>query len=619
MTTENLKLPEMLESQGAKHITHNEALQMLDVFVAGTLKSRLVGTPPSDPTLGDAYFIPSGAVDDWSTNVGKIAHWYNGQWYYYPTPNLWLVYFEDEAKSYRFINNDWELQEQGGDFTQFGLGASGKFITITDYNELDQLQTGFYSSFHADTSTVSNKPNFKSATNVNVIIKVVKESDRFSVEVVETKRTDSRHFRVKTGASTWGSWRDLWAEIAAAAGSGGGSELTAAEIKTLYESNPDTNVFTDAEEATIANLGASAFLESFKDYGLGITGNAPTVVTTQADTTQIATMFGRGQLDNGTFTTFVNLRANSNRQSQIHIAYGGDPRLWFRTMVSNDTWSDVLEVYHSGNTINALDYGLSQVFSNTGFNGTLSASKDFADLSTKTQFFGWSTTGNAPSDSFNTTVPLASAGVRMCSSTLRYADFLITTQGAGTAASPWFKSYDGGSDSGWQEIYHSGNLDPDAIDKSTGKAYADMTAGNVTLNTTQSNVPVIQLGGTPGASRTLTVAALERMWVVTNDSDGGCTLTTGSGGTVFLEAGYQYVVFGDGVGVRAAVTIAPNGLKMNGDLILPIYSTASLPDPSTRYMVTVGCTDGDNGSPCLAVSDGGSWKRIALGATVSAT
>jgi hypothetical protein len=153
----------------------------------------------------------------------------------------------------------------------------------------------------------------------------------------------------------------------------------------------------------------------------------------------------------------------------------------------------------------------------------------------------------------------------------------------------------------------------------TGKAYADMTAGNVTLNATQSNNPVIQLGGTPGTTRTLTLEALERMWVITNDSDGGCTLTTGAGGTVFLEAGYQYVVFGDGVGVRAAVTIAPNGLKMNGDLILPIYSTASVPDPSTRYMVTVGVTDGDSGAPCLAVSDGGSWKRLALGATISAS
>ncbi|QJI53363.1 ribonuclease III [Alteromonas phage vB_AcoS-R7M] len=152
-----------------------------------------------------------------------------------------------------------------------------------------------------------------------------------------------------------------------------------------------------------------------------------------------------------------------------------------------------------------------------------------------------------------------------------------------------------------------------------GKAYVDVTSGNQTLNATQASVPVIQIDGTPGTSRTITLPALEQMWVVANDSNAGCTLQTGSGGTIFLEAGYQYVIFGDGTGIRAAVTIAPQGLKMNGDLILPIYTTASAPDPTTRYMVCIGVTDGDGGDPCLAVSDGGAWKRVALGATISAS
>lgn len=32
----------------------------------------------------------------------------------------------------------------------------------------------------------------------------------------------------------------------------------------------------------------------------------------------------------------------------------------------------------------------------------------------------------------------------------------------------------------------------------------------------------------------------------------------------------------------------------------------------------VYCTNGDGGSPCLAVSNGTDWKRVALGATISA-
>ena len=42
------------------------------------------------------------------------------------------------------------------------------------------------------------------------------------------------------------------------------------------------------------------------------------------------------------------------------------------------------------------------------------------------------------------------------------------------------------------------------------------------------------------------------------------------------------------------------------------------PTPGTAGKV-VYCTDGDGGSPCLAVDNGSSWLRINLGAAVSAT
>jgi len=46
----------------------------------------------------------------------------------------------------------------------------------------------------------------------------------------------------------------------------------------------------------------------------------------------------------------MNMRYNTTRQSQIAISNGGGAsRMAFRTMVSNDTWDGVKEVYHSGN------------------------------------------------------------------------------------------------------------------------------------------------------------------------------------------------------------------------------------------------------------------------------
>lgn len=150
----------------------------------------------------------------------------------------------------------------------------------------------------------------------------------------------------------------------------------------------------------------------------------------------------------------------------------------------------------------------------------------------------------------------------------------------------------------------------------TGKTYVDISGGDATVTDLKQ---VLQIGGSYTGGVTVTLPAVEQFIVAANDSDQGVTLTTGAGGTIYLEPGYQFVVFGDGTGIRAGMSIAPQGLKLNGDLILPIYSTASAPDPTSRYMVMIGVTDGDAGGPCLAVSDGGSWKRVVLGATISAT
>ena len=53
-------------------------------------------------------------------------------------------------------------------------------------------------------------------------------------------------------------------------------------------------------------------------------------------------------------------------------------------------------------------------------------------------------------------------------------------------------------------------------------------------------------------------------------------------------------------------------------VVLQSFAVAVLPTPGTAGKV-VYCTDGDGGSPCLAVDNGSSWLRINLGAAVSST
>jgi len=72
------------------------------------------------------------------------------------------------------------------------------------------------------------------------------------------------------------------------------------------------------------------------------------------------------------------------------------------------------------------------------------------------------------------------------------------------------------------------------------------------------------------------------------------------------------------IATQASNSISVTGGTMSGVLTtLPSYAVSSLPSAGTVGRI-VFCTDGDSGSKCLAVDDGTAWKRVALGATVSA-
>ncbi len=51
-----------------------------------------------------------------------------------------------------------------------------------------------------------------------------------------------------------------------------------------------------------------------------------------------------------------------------------------------------------------------------------------------------------------------------------------------------------------------------------------------------------------------------------------------------------------------------------------IFTVATLPTPGPSYAGCVATvTNGDAGSPCLAICDGIGWFKVAVGAAVSAT
>jgi hypothetical protein len=93
----NLDLPFIMPSQAQKHVTHNEALKVLDALVNCAVESRALATPPAAPADGDRYIVAGEGDGAWAGKEGAIAAWQDGSWNFYaPQPGL-LVYVKAES------------------------------------------------------------------------------------------------------------------------------------------------------------------------------------------------------------------------------------------------------------------------------------------------------------------------------------------------------------------------------------------------------------------------------------------------------------------------------------------------------------------------------------------
>jgi len=130
-TSTNLLLPFILAAQAQKHVTHNEALRLLDGLIQLSVLDRNLATPPGSPAEGARYIVATGATGAWSGWAGDIALRSDGAWVRLPARTGWVVWVQDEAKVVVRIGAAWTpLDEAMGLLAQAGsvdvaLGALG--------------------------------------------------------------------------------------------------------------------------------------------------------------------------------------------------------------------------------------------------------------------------------------------------------------------------------------------------------------------------------------------------------------------------------------------------------------------------------------------------------------
>lgn len=107
-TTAHLALPFIMAAQAQKHVTHNEALRLLDGLVQLAVLDRDLAAPPASPAEGARYIVASGATGLWGGWDGSVALWVDGAWMrLIPRPG-WIAWVEDESLALVRVGSAWQ-------------------------------------------------------------------------------------------------------------------------------------------------------------------------------------------------------------------------------------------------------------------------------------------------------------------------------------------------------------------------------------------------------------------------------------------------------------------------------------------------------------------------------
>lgn len=104
-----LTLPFLQPAQAQKHVTHNEALRLLDTLVQLTLASIGTTTPPSTPANGEAHAVGASASGDWAGHDGEVATWFDAAWYFQTPKSGWIGTVAGGTDIYIHDGSDWAL------------------------------------------------------------------------------------------------------------------------------------------------------------------------------------------------------------------------------------------------------------------------------------------------------------------------------------------------------------------------------------------------------------------------------------------------------------------------------------------------------------------------------
>jgi hypothetical protein len=107
--TPNLALPFIEGGQAQKHVTHNEALRILDAAVQLAVLDVTRTAPPSSPADGQRHVVAAGASGAWAGKSTAIAIRQDGTWTYLAPKPGWLLWSIADDALMVFDGASWRI------------------------------------------------------------------------------------------------------------------------------------------------------------------------------------------------------------------------------------------------------------------------------------------------------------------------------------------------------------------------------------------------------------------------------------------------------------------------------------------------------------------------------
>ncbi|MBW4707188.1 DUF2793 domain-containing protein [Roseobacter sp. YSTF-M11] len=170
-TSSSLSLPFIQPNQAQKHVTHNEALRILDVLTQLSVLADDQPTPPVSPTEGERYIVGDNGTDAWLGHDGDVALFENGLWQFFAPKGGWRAYVLNRETLIVHDGTDWidldsaELQE----IEAFGLGMISLPATPFSAKLNAALWTALYQADGGDGSLISTVNKETSADDAGFI------------------------------------------------------------------------------------------------------------------------------------------------------------------------------------------------------------------------------------------------------------------------------------------------------------------------------------------------------------------------------------------------------------------------------------------------------------------